>query len=157
MELRASRRCPLEHWLWAQHLGEVFPRGEGTQRQLSADFLLSFSNKGVSFVRWYLIVRNQQGSLQNKSAVQFATPVLLWHGLKMPALLQPVWGEGSGNSSLLLPLERNTLCIMLYKRNKAWLAQAILKDPLIFFLFTTFSDSRRFYRHEKCGTLGTQA
>lgn len=44
-------------------------------------------------------------------------------------------GEGSGNSSLLLPLESNTLCMMLYKRNKTWLAQATLKYHLILFFF----------------------
>jgi len=70
-----------------------------------------------------------------------------------------VLGEGNGNSSLLLPLERNTWHTMLYGRNNAWLAQVILKDPLtlslFFFSLLTFSDSRKLYRHEKCGNLGT--
>lgn len=54
----------------------------------------------------------------------------LWQGVKTPALLKPELGEEGENPSILLPLERNALHVMLCKRNKACLVQAILKDLL---------------------------
>lgn len=60
--------------------------------------------------------------------------------------------EGSANSSLLFLLERNTLeyvaCNVVQKKQSLARSSYFERFTDYFFLFITFSDSRKFYRHE---------